>query len=142
MWYSTSLAEVYYSNKACHILRPIEIPYNRELGIYNESRFITDYFDFEKSVNSDIYSFPVSETHLTSYYYVDSQEATYIKICNKLEEVLSTNIYKLPKLKKNQVTSRGERAKQYISRSKLMRVIDIIASKTKLDTSYFKRKKN
>lgn len=141
MWYSTSLAEAYYSKKPTYILRPFKIEYERELGIYNESKTLTNFDEFATSVKSDEYSFPISKENLDKYYYVDPNEPAYIKIANKLEEVILSDYYLLPKLNKNQTVSKWIRCKRYLSRTKIYNLVEFITINSKINTSYFRRKR-
>lgn len=141
LWYSTSLAEVFYSGKTCHILRPLLIPEYRELAIYKNAKFLTKYSDFKVSVEANSYSFPVDKMQLDSYYSVDTRESSYIKVCNKLEEVLVSNDYRLPKLNRNQTFSSFQRLKNYFSRSFVRNLVEYFVLKINIDNSYFNKKK-
>lgn len=141
LWYSTSLAEAYYSNKPTYILRPLKVENDRELGIYNGANVITSYEEFAKSVRTNDYFFPICKEKLDEYYYVDPNEPTYIKIANKLEEVLSSDYFLLPKLQNSQTISKWIKFKQKISRSKSFKLIENIGIKLKINTGYFNRKR-
>ena len=102
-WYSTSLAEVYFAKKNCHILRPVEIPIEMELEIYKNAEFITTYNDFVSVIDSDSSSFPVSEVNI-HYYYSQDDSCSYMKICDVFEEVLKDRSINVPLPKKAPLT--------------------------------------
>lgn len=141
MWYSTSIAEAFYSQKSCYILRPLEVPSERELGIYKEADFITNYKDFEYSVTRNDYNFPISQDVMNSYYHIDYDTPTYIKICNKLEEMLFSNEFILPKLTNQQRIPIYLRVKRYVYRSKIRPILEFMSDWIKIDFPYHKRRK-
>lgn len=84
-WYSTSLMEVYSANKGCHILRPVEIPYEYEISIFEKARFITTFEEFEQTI-SQADTFPLDAEVMEKYYFLDREEPTYLKIVKELIE--------------------------------------------------------
>lgn len=91
-WCSTSIVEVYASGKNCSILRPIKIPYKLDVEIYKGAKFITNYEEFEASLTNKE-KFPLNTDLLFKYYYIDNNEAAYIKIVNTLENVYKSDDY-------------------------------------------------
>ena len=96
MWYSTSLAEVFFAGKTCHILRPVEIPIDMELELYEDAEFITNYNSFKTIFSSDSYRFPVRESVIREYF-TQNEKLNYLGICDIFEEVLKDNTYTIPK---------------------------------------------
>ncbi|MCL2313495.1 MAG: hypothetical protein FWC41_13645 [Firmicutes bacterium] len=94
-WYSTSLAEIFFAKKSCYILRPVNIPFEMDLGIYENAEYITNYADFETVLDSKSYHFPVNETFIREYY-TQNDKLNYINACDIFEEVLKDDSYKLP----------------------------------------------
>lgn len=67
-WFSTSLADVYFANKSCFILRPIEIPSRMDVSIMSDGIFINNKKQFLKSLNKKKYPFPVSSKKIEHFY--------------------------------------------------------------------------
>ncbi len=91
-WMSTSVAEIYAANKPCGILRPIELPFDYDMENYNGADVISDYSEFEKSLNSEL-DFPINKETLEAYYHIDPECPSYIKICDVLEEIYNDDSY-------------------------------------------------
>ncbi len=89
-WYSTAVADAYYSGKSFSILRPIEVPEKMELTIYNKADFIKSYEEFEHSLISSNLEIPITQDVFNEYYYYDKDEYTYEIICDKCEELLKS----------------------------------------------------
>lgn len=85
-WWSTSISEVYAAGKGCSVLRPIDIPYDSEIEIYKECKIIGDFERFDEEYTREA-DFPISSENMRSYYYIDSEEASYIKVADFLEKV-------------------------------------------------------
>lgn len=92
-WYSTSLMEIFSSNKNCFMLRPVDMPRKYEISIFENGRFVTSYEEFKKTIDINNY-FPYSEEHMKKYYYYD-EIPTYIKLGNMLEEVYKNDKYSI-----------------------------------------------
>lgn len=88
MWYSTAAADAYYSRKSFSILRPISIPREMEVTIYNEAEFIVTYDGFEQSLISEEEKNSISKEVFDSYYYYNKDIYTYETICNHCEAIL------------------------------------------------------
>lgn len=95
-WYSTSVAEVYFSNKNCAILRPITIPFEWDVSIYRGAEMITDKDVFLKSLKTKAFSFPLNKSIIGDYFDVN-EIPSHIRISNLLEQVLLTKKYDMRK---------------------------------------------
>ncbi|MBU3104460.1 surface carbohydrate biosynthesis protein [Clostridium gasigenes] len=96
-WMSTSIVEVYFANKSCYVLRPQEHNENLDAVIYKDSKIIDNYNEFEETLTSEKSDkFPINESEIFKYYQIDNSKYSYEKICDLLEEVLTTNKYDLP----------------------------------------------
>lgn len=93
-WFSTSIVDVYFMNKNCSILRPIEIPKYLDSVIMNNANYITTYDDFCNYNNSsDLdYQFPISQEIISNHYQVDKNKYSYEKICDLLEDIVKQNV--------------------------------------------------
>lgn len=91
-WVSTSIAEIYAAGKSCGVLRPVQIPYELEMEIYNDATFITSYEEFEQSLFTEL-SFPITKEKMQEHYFIDEEYPTYMKICDLLEEMYHSEKY-------------------------------------------------
>lgn len=89
-WWSTSVAEIYAAHKGCDILRPVKIDYDSELEIYNEASMI-DNFEYFDSHYLDDNKFPIPNSVMKHFYYIDEKTPTYILISNHLESILMSD---------------------------------------------------
>ena len=70
-WESTSVIEMYASNKKTCIIRPIEIPFEEDMPVFAKEKYhaITTYEELENSLNNDEWSiFPGLNDELLDYY--------------------------------------------------------------------------
>jgi surface carbohydrate biosynthesis protein len=91
-WFSTSTAEVYFSKKSCAILRPVPLPHEWDLAIYNGAKLISDKNIFVESISDKDEQFPLDESRLKEYFGV-TEKQSHIRICDLLEQILNTNKY-------------------------------------------------
>ena len=91
-WESTSIAEVYAVEKACGVLRPVEIPYELEMEVYNNATVISSYKEFKESLDQEML-LPIAKEKMKKYYFVDKQCPTYMKICDLLEDIYKQEKY-------------------------------------------------
>lgn len=94
-WFSTSIAEIYYSNKNCHILRPLEIPYDNDTILTKDALFTKNYNEFKKTLIIEEYSFPIKKEIINYSYNFNPKIASYLRICDVMEEVFHGKEYKL-----------------------------------------------
>lgn len=93
-WFSTAIAEVYGAGKNCEILRPIQIPFDSDVEIYNGARYLTSYEEFCRSLEVDN-GFPILTECFQRYYYTDKNIPAYVKVCDFLEDIYSNDKYKI-----------------------------------------------
>jgi surface carbohydrate biosynthesis protein len=62
-WYSTSAADAIFCRKSFEILRPVELPHNMELVLYNGGRFITTLQDFDRTIDGPDMGFPIKKLY-------------------------------------------------------------------------------
>ena len=94
-WTSTSIAEIRAAGKGCGILRPVKIPYEADMEIYANAQFITDYDSFFRSLDEPL-SFPIPTGDFDKFYDIDPERASYLRICDFLEEVYQSDEYLMP----------------------------------------------
>lgn len=67
--YSTSMIEMMYSGKDTYLCRPIPLPHEIDIPIFENAHCITTYNDFETSaIESQMLSFPVDSNCLLQWY--------------------------------------------------------------------------
>ena len=119
-WISTSIAEVYSAGKGCTMLRPVSIPKENDMKIYNNTNFVTTYDDFKTVFNENNQGFNVPIENIKQYYFIDDEKYSYELICDVLEDVYKNDKYLLNKPLVNPFLSGGifniERIKNIIKR--------------------------
>lgn len=93
-WMSTAIAEIYVAEKTCSILRPVQIPFDFDIQVYNNAKYITEYDDFKNTLDCDM-PFPIEETAFDKNYSIDKQYPTYKRICDWLEKIYENNEYNM-----------------------------------------------
>lgn len=99
-WYSTAAAEVHAFGVPCAILRPVAIPDEMEIAIYENASFITDYPAFRRTV-TEPFSSSLSQEVFAQYYHVDDVPA-YLKVADAIEHVFKDDSYLVRAVKKKQ----------------------------------------
>lgn len=90
-WYSTSIADAYYGNKMCYILRPEPVPEEFELEIMMNSDSLETYSQFIESLTSEYNKFPISDEIMKYYYGQDREQINsfaFMKLADLCEKVM------------------------------------------------------
>lgn len=93
-WFSTSIADIYFANKKCAVLRPVKMP--RELDniiLDNEKSFIVTEHDFKVYMEKDITEFPATTAVIEAYYGKWNDGKCYIRLADLCEKVLKDDKY-------------------------------------------------
>lgn len=98
-WYSTSAAEVYAFGIPCAILRPQQIPYNREVEVFENSRFITSYEHFCDAVSNGVVN-SICKDVFERFYSVE-ERMSYERVADVIEEVYKDDRYLIHYTEKN-----------------------------------------
>lgn len=85
IWMSTAIAEVYFAEKSCHILRPYPISHEFDPVIYKNARYVETYEDMVQDINTKS-TFPIAKDVIEGYFDY-SETPAYIRMANLLEEV-------------------------------------------------------
>ncbi len=118
-WVSTSIAEVYAAGKGCTILRPVEIPYENVMKIYNGAEYVDNYEDFREAFIAEDQKLGIDESLISRYYYIDENKYSYELVCDAIEEVYKDDKYLLAEPLPNpfgKTVFNGERIKNFIKR--------------------------
>lgn len=90
-WYSTSIADAYFGNRMCYILRPEAVPEEQDVEIMCNAKTITDFDSFNMSLSNSNNSFPISDD-VMKYYYGDDKNTlgifAFMRVADLCEEVL------------------------------------------------------
>ncbi len=86
LWMSTAIAEVYFANKSCHILRPCPIEHEFDPVIYKDAKYVENYQDFKAAAFSEGAKFPI-DAEIIEAYFEKSDTPAYIKTADLLERV-------------------------------------------------------
>jgi len=89
-WYSTSVAEIEKMNKGFDILRPIKIPFDYDVSIYNSAMFIESENSFLDSLATQEQAIPIDRMLLHRYYKNDKEYPAYMRVADILEKALTT----------------------------------------------------
>lgn len=95
IWMSTAIAEVYFANKSCCILRPQPIEHEYDPVIYKNAHCVTDYSAFEAAANSTDGDFPIAKEVIEGYF-DKSDVPSYIRMADLLEDVYKNPPRDLP----------------------------------------------
>lgn len=92
-WFSTSIADAYFQQKSCAILRPIAIPKSADCELFYDCSSISQYEEFEKYVmcNDAETVFPISKLQITAYYGEQKCGTSYKKFCDYIVDLLKKN---------------------------------------------------
>lgn len=131
-WMSTSIAEVYASEKGCSILRPVSIPYELDIKFFNSASHITTYESFKEAfISNEPQSFPISDESIAWYYKINKDKFTYELVSDVIEQTINDDSFSLDTPLENPFVKGGcfnkERVANFIKRrlasSKLMEKI-------------------
>lgn len=86
IWMSTAIAEVYFAQKSCHILRPVPIEHQFDPVIYKNAEYVTSYEQFEQTAQQENPVFPI-EKEIIEGYFDKSDRPAYLRMADLLEDV-------------------------------------------------------
>lgn len=87
IWMSTAIAEVYFAQKGCHVVRPQPIPHEFDPVIYQGAAALTSYEALEEALGAPHGSFPIAKEVIEGYFDPAPQPA-YLRMADLLEQVL------------------------------------------------------
>ncbi len=85
-WFSTSAAEAYTFDVPCAVLRPVELVGDKEVSIFKNASFITDYEAFKHSIQNGFKS-SIDKQVFENHYSIE-QTMSYIRVADAIEDVL------------------------------------------------------
>lgn len=94
---SSTFVEAFFGRKMCYLLFPVPVPADYELAFLKDADKISDFEDFEKTIEGDDRPFPVSEKLIDEVYTIDWNKPSYIKFADMAEEVIKNPYYNLTK---------------------------------------------
>ncbi|MDO5601945.1 MAG: hypothetical protein Q4G07_04170 [Oscillospiraceae bacterium] len=88
IWMSTAVAEVYFAQKSCAVLRPQPIEHEFDPVIYKNGHFLSDYESFAAAMDAPVPPpFPLPKEDIEGYF-DQTQRPAYLRMADLLEEVL------------------------------------------------------
>lgn len=94
VWYSTSISDIFFMNKNCSIIRPIDLldfMYNDLTSTGKFTRNYEEFYEFNNS-NKEI-EFPVPKEIIDEYFDVDEEKYAYERICDLLEDIVKRDVH-------------------------------------------------
>ena len=86
-WMSTSIAEIYFADKSCFVLRPYDVEWEYDPVVYKDCKCIDNYQDFEKCFCDTQPCFPIDKQVMLSHYDF-TETPSYIRIADVCEKML------------------------------------------------------
>ena len=83
IWMSTAIAEVYFAQKGCHVVRPQPIPHEFDPVIYQGAAALTSYEALEEALAAPHGSFPIAKEVIEGYFDPAPQPA-YLRMVSEL----------------------------------------------------------
>ena len=129
-YYSTSLCDVYFQNKYCGIVRPVDVPENITAEIMDGAQYIRTYDDFLYSIkNYQDMPFPIKKEKVEYYYGNFDDGKAFERVADVCVEALknSRNYYNYD-IKKESYTERIKTFVAYccLSLSKYISIFSIL----------------
>jgi surface carbohydrate biosynthesis protein len=84
-WMSTSIAEIYFSNKSCLVVRPEPLYEDYDPVTYEGVDAIDSYARLVADLARETHPFPIDEAQMALHYDVDFDRPAYMRICDLLE---------------------------------------------------------
>jgi len=86
-WISTSIAEAFFADRPCAIVRPVPIPHLEDMPIYKDAEIIDTLEKFNECIETE-FGPSISPDIMRNHYDVDEREASYIRVCDTLETII------------------------------------------------------
>lgn len=87
-WYSTSGVEAYFANKLSVILRPMKIPYEQDMGIFNNVEVVESYDDFESAMSYGL-NCRLDSDVIKAYYNIEDIPS-YIRVSSLIDATIKS----------------------------------------------------
>ena len=142
-WYSTSIGEIYAAKKNCSILRPVEIPHDLDVEIYNNARKITTYEEFEAdfdNISSDPADFPISKKDMDYYYYNPTDSYNFERYADAFEKAYKEAAFYIDEPPVPYNLKKGIKFKNFVKDSIASSKIVGFLTKTVMKDSSFEKK--
>jgi surface carbohydrate biosynthesis protein len=112
-WCSTSIADVYFANKKCAIIRPYVFPEDIDYAIFMDQKIISDYASVEDFINNESEDYYLNGNTIKKYYCNSSHSDSFDKLLNLCIKTLKSDECSVNYRKKINV-SRAHLLKIYI----------------------------
>lgn len=94
-WMSTSVAEVFAAGKTYSILRPVEVPYELDIKMFNSAPHLSSYEEFLNEIKAEKQTMPIPKEALQNYYFVNESKYSFLLVCDVIEKVINDDSYNL-----------------------------------------------
>jgi len=130
-WQSTSMIEMFVSEKPVYLLRPVKIPFDLEMPIFDEKRIepIESYEGFNRALlGNNQKTFPIPEVDVLQFYDIND-EPVYKRIGDYLIKTLKDDKYHSRKVNKTifDIDSEYRRVRRNIG-AKIMTIVNLVFS--------------
>lgn len=92
---SSVIVEAFFARKMCQLLFPLPVTEGFELKLISDSRKLTNYEEFRKSVLAEEEQFPTPQSSIEEIYLIDWDTPSYVRFADMAEEVLRDDSYRL-----------------------------------------------
>lgn len=92
-WYSTGIIDGIVLNKPWRLLRPIQIDEHYDYNLMYNAKQINDEDAFREDFSNYNIREIIDKNLLESYYHIDQEKYSYLKICDCLEDLYRTSKY-------------------------------------------------
>lgn len=91
-WYSTSIADAFFANKPCFILRPYIVPQKLEVDIMSGSDFVMSKDDFLSILSEDRRIPKIDVKKIENYYGKNSAKRAYLQLVDLCEKMINSDM--------------------------------------------------
>lgn len=140
-WFSTSLGEVWASQKSCYILRPYEWTPGEDIVFYKNMSLVTDYSGFAHSFNNNSYHFPIANDTM-NHFYSFNKSPSYKLVSDSAESVYKNQSTCTQLSQELYLKNREIRIKSSLPYKLYDNIMDFFAIKLKFPLYNFQNRRN
>lgn len=89
-WYSTAAVEAFFAKKSTIILRPVQMPYEEDIEIFNDVKFAESYEEFEYIMTNDKSKISLNPAVIEMYYDV-KEIPSFNRAAMQIDKVLKSD---------------------------------------------------
>lgn len=92
-WCSTSIADIYYAEKKCAIIRPYEFPKDIDYAIFMDQRIVSDYAALDEFIRDSSDNYFLNGNTIKKYYCNSSSGDSFDKLLNLCIKTIKSDEY-------------------------------------------------